>query len=228
MAPRERAHPTKMNQRFISIRIKLLFMLGCFLFGLLSVISLDFYFDGLRQGMELQHQELLAQGAHADKILSVVNRMQINLYKVVYQNKVELQSKILVGNENLLSEFEEFRMASQQAELDEDYFFLLENETALLRLRANIFRVVALLRAGEQKHAMQVIVQKVDPGVFHIKTFIENAGEIRRLRVLDHYKLKKDLDNRRRLLEVVVSLSFLLVGLVIALTIARRDRKSVV
>ena len=221
MAPRERAHPTKMNQRFISIRIKLLFMLGCFLFGLLSVISLDFYFDGLRQGMELQHQELLAQGAHADKILSVVNRMQINLYKVVYQNKVELQSKILVGNENLLSEFEEFRMASQQAELDEDYFFLLENETALLRLRANIFRVVALLRAGEQKHAIQVIVQKVDPGVFHIKTFIENAGEIRRLRVLDHYKLKKDLDNRRRLLEVVVSLSFLLVGLVIALTIAR-------
>ena len=222
MAPGDQAqHSQRMSQRFISIRSKLLFLLCCFLFGLISIISVDFYFDKVRQNMDTQYKELLVQSDHVDRILQLVNTMQSNLYKVIYQDNVVLQSRILADNEDLLFEFEELTTVSQQAELDEDYFFLRENETALLNLRANIFRAVALIRIGEQKQSIQLLTQNIEPGVSHIKTYVENTSEIRRLKVLDYFKLKKDLSNRHRLLEVIITFVFFSVGIVIAIYVAR-------
>ena len=222
MAHGEQAqHSRRMSQRFISIRSKLLLLLFCFLFGLISIISVDFYFDKARQNMDTQYKELLVQSDHVDRILQLVNIMQSNLYKVIYQDNVVLQSRILADNEDLLFEFEELTTVSQQAELDEDYFFLRENETALLNLRANIFRAVALMRTGEKKQSIQLLTQNIEPGVFHIKTYVENTSEIRRLKVLDYFKLKKDLSNQHRLLEVIIIFAFLFVGLIIAIYVAR-------
>ena len=221
-APRTQAgHSQRGGRRFISIRGKLLLILACFLIGLVSVISLDFYFDQVRQDMDRQVVELLAQSDRADRILNLVNVMQNNLYRVVYQDEVAFQSRILAENEDLLAEFEQFAAASQRAQLDEDYYFLRENETALLNLRAYIFRVVALVRTGEHNQAIQLMVQHVEPGVLHMRTFVENASELRRFRISDYYELRKELGSRQKLLEVVTLLVFLVVGLGIALYTAR-------
>ena len=210
-----------MKRRFVSIRSKLLILIGCFLFSLIVMMSSNFYFDTVRQAMDIQHEELLARRDRADRILQLVNIMQNNLYKVVYQGSVALQSKILVENEDLLIEFEEFTTASQQTDLDEDYFFLRENETALLHLRAVIFKVVSLMQAGEQQQARQLMVQNVEPGVLHIKTYVELASEIRRLKILDYYVLKQDLDDQHQLLRLFMATFFLIIGIVIALYVAR-------
>jgi len=160
-----------MNRRFISIRSKLLLLLGYFLFGLTVVVILEFYFENVQQNMEVQYRRLLEQRTHSQNILYLVTSLQNNLYEVIYRDNVELQAAMLAKNEDLLTEFEDYIVTSQQTELDQDYYFLLENQSTLLKLRGDVFRVVSLIRNGEKKQAIQLLTQHIEPDIFHIKSF---------------------------------------------------------
>ena len=154
-----------MKRRFISIRSKFLLLLGYFLVGLIAVIFVDAWFDNAHERMDLRYQGLLQQNEYAYRIQHLVEATHSDLYRLVYQGDAEAQSRILVNNEDLLAGFEVFSTTSQEYGFHEDAFIVPENETILQKLRADIFRLDALLQSGEQDQAVHLLVHDIEPGV---------------------------------------------------------------
>jgi len=174
-----------MEKSFVSIKTKLNTLIafaiaGMFVFGVSTL-----FVESRLATYQQDFKNLTTLKQNSDKLLRVLFESIHLLDKILYGGKVDLIPLLLVKNEDVLSIFESFKENARQYNISDDYYFAVENDPVLAKIRRDFYRCVSSLRKGDIDEAKRIRSRELEPRLNTIISFLDASTELRGFEVVD-------------------------------------------
>ncbi len=103
--------------------------------------------------------------------------------QVLYGGKIELVGTLLTLNENILSQFDRFQTDADKRRLSQDASLGKEYEPVVLKLRKDIYRLVAAYKKGNLEGALWIKNSAIKHNRTIIGKFIKFSEQQRQFRI---------------------------------------------
>ncbi|MBL4889734.1 MAG: PAS domain S-box protein [Candidatus Lindowbacteria bacterium] len=177
----------------IGVKLAVIVLTGMVGMGVVGGFSV--YSSAQLETKESDLTKLSSQAAIGDELAKDLESATYALDKILFQDRQDLISPLLVQNENLLALFSKFKGNAELLGFDNDYFFALENEPTLLEIRTDFYRCISLYRKGKITEARQRSSKIVNTRLRSLLGFILEAEELRSLEIAD---LKSEIEQDRK------------------------------
>ncbi len=215
-------HPTwlpEIFRRSISARLHLIVLVIISGTGVIIAMSAySFYrIEQPRATLEhLRNQHEVLQNLNFTLLNSI-----IVLDQVLYDGNDELVGTLLAFNEKILFHFDRFQTDADKHRLSQDAYLGREYEPVVLKLRKEIYRLIAAYRKGNLERALLIRKNSIRHNRIIISNFIKFSDEQRRFGIVDIIERINSVKQNLYLLTVTVVSSVILVSIFFANLVGR-------
>ncbi len=145
----------------------------------------------------------------------------IVLDQVLYGGKDELVGTLLAFNDKILFHFDRFQTDADKHRLSQDAYLGREYEPVVLKLRKEIYRLIAAYRKGNLERALLIRNNSIKYNRMIISDFIKFSDEQRRFGIVDIIETIDSVKQKLYLLTLTVVSSVIVVSIFFANLVGR-------
>ena len=170
-------------RRSVSARLHLTILVILCGFGVIIAVSAYSFYRIEQPRVTLEH--LRNQQNVLNNLKITLLESIVILDQVLYSGKIELLGTLLTLNENILSQFDRFQTAADKRGLSQDAYLGKEYEPVVLKLRKDIYRLVAAYKKGNLEEALWIKNSAIKHNRTIIENFIKFSEQQRQFRIED-------------------------------------------
>ncbi len=198
-------------RRSIGARLHLIITVILCGFAVIIAVSVYSFYRVEQPRVTLEHLRNQQNVLHNLKVTLL--ELIVVLDQVLYSGKNELVGTLLALNEKILSKFDRYQTDADKRRLSRDAYLGKEYEPVVLKLRKDVYRLVAAYRRGNVEEAFWIKNGSIKHNIMIIINFIEFSERQRNFDILD---LNEEISSLKQYLYL---LSLTIVGSVIVVSI---------
>ncbi len=198
-------------RRSVSARLHLIILVILCGFGLIIAVSAYSFYRVEQPRVTLEH--LRDQQKVLNDLKVTLLESIVVLDQVLYSDKFELVGTLLALNEDILSQFDRFQTYADKRRLSQDAYLGKEYEPVVLKLRKDIYRLVAAYKRGKFEKALWIKNNAIKHNRTIITNFIKFSEEQRYFRIEDLNKETSSLKQMFYLLTLSIVCSVIVASI---------------
>ncbi len=179
-----------MKRSFVSIKTKLNFLMVYFVMGMFMFGASTLFVESRLAIYQQDLKNLVKLKQSSDILFQTLLESVHSLNKILYRGEDDLIPLLLAKNEDVLHIFESFKEDARQFNSN-DYYFALENDPVMSKIRNDFYRCISFYRKGRFDEAKRIESKELEPRLKNVFSFLNTSSELRNFDIMDKERKEK-------------------------------------